>query len=104
TSLEYFPIGRVTLRPHPSDPAGKYSRLVFAHAPLAELSSGKPLPEEIAESDIVVGCESMALVAALLGKKRAVCSVPPGAKVSFIDQRRGIEMLRDLPARSATAA
>lgn len=105
-ALEYFfsrienigtPIDRVILRPHPSDPPGKYSSLIAAHAPLAEPSSGKALLEEIAECDIVAGCESMALVVALLAKRRVLCAVPPGKRVSFIDRRPGVDMLRDLP-------
>ena len=109
-AIEYFfrrigdlgtPVGQVTLRPHPSDPEGKYAEVVSAHAPLARLSSGKPLLEEISEADIVVGCESMAMVAATLAHKRVVCAVPPGMNTLFIERRRGIEMLRDLPARSA---
>jgi hypothetical protein len=112
-AIEYFfrrvgdlgiPIAQVTLRPHPSDPEGKYSEVVLAHAPLARLSSGKPLLEEIAESDVVAGCESMAMVAAALARKRVLCAVPPGQKTQFIDGRRGVEMLRDLPSRSATLA
>ena len=105
-AIEYFfsriedigvPIERVILRPHPSDPPGKYSSLISEHAPLAEQSSGRPLFEEIAECDIVAGCESMAQVVALLAKRRVLCVVPPGQRVSFIDRRPGVEMLRDLP-------
>jgi hypothetical protein len=111
-ALEYFfarlrdlgNVAQVTLRPHPSDPAGKYSAIVAAHAPLARLSSGRALLEEIAEADVVVGCESMAMVAALLAKKRVLCSVPPGKRVVFIDRRPGVEMLRDLAVSSPAAA
>jgi hypothetical protein len=112
-AIEYFfrrigdlgtAVSQVTLRPHPSDPEGKYSEVVSAHAPLARLSSGKPLLEEIAESDIVVGCESMAMIAAALARRRVLCAVPPGKKTLFIERRRGIEMLRDLPTRSATVS
>ena len=98
------PVHSVRIRPHPSDPAGKYAGLIAAHTPLAELGGDKPLLQEIVESDIVAGCESMALVAALLAKRRVLCTVPPGSRVSFIDRRRGVEMLRDLPARFTTAA
>ena len=112
-AIEYFfrrigdlgtTVAQVALRPHPSDPEGKYSGVISAHAPLARLSSGKPLLEEIAESDIVVGCESMAMVTATLARKRVLCAVPPGRKTLFIERRRGIEMLRDLPVRSAAVS
>lgn len=111
-ALEYFfsrirdmgaPIDQVIVRPHPSDPPGKYSSVIAAHAPLAQLSAGRTLHEEVAECDIVAGCESMALAVALLAKRRVVCAVPPGKRVSFIDRRPGVEMLRDLPiARQRT--
>lgn len=94
------PVERVLFRPHPSDPPGKYAGLIAAHAPLAALSAGKPLFEEIAAADVVAGCESTALVVALLAGKRVLCCVPPGGNVNFIDQRRGIEMLRDLTLMS----
>lgn len=103
-AIEYFfariddlgtEVDRVVLRPHPSDEPGKYSAIAAAHAPLAELSTGRPLLQEMAEADIVVGCESTALVAAVRAGKRVFCSVPPGGKVHFIHERRGIEMLRD---------
>jgi hypothetical protein len=111
-ALEYF-FGRVgdlgvvvetvCIRPHPSDPAGKYNALIQAHRNLAKPSGGRPLLEEIAAADIVAGCESMALVVALLAKRRVLCCVPPGKQVTFIDRRQGIEMLRDLPVRATTA-
>jgi hypothetical protein len=110
-ALEYFfsrapelGIESVRIRPHPSDPAGKYGALIAAHAPLAEPGGDRPLLEEIAAADLVAGCESMALVSALIARRRVVCCVPPGNSVAFIDRRRGVEMLRDLPAPSTTAA
>ena len=110
-ALEYFfsrapelGIEGVRIRPHPSDPSGKYDALIARHAPLAQLGGDRPLLEEIAAADMVTGCESMALVAALVAQRRVLCCVPPGKKVAFIDRRRGVEMLRDLPARSSTAA
>jgi hypothetical protein len=112
-ALEYFfsrlgdlglPIAQITLRPHPTDPRDKYSAVVARHAPLARISSGKSLLEEIAEADVVVGCETMAMLPAVLAGKRVLCSVPPGQRVVFMDKRSGVEMLRDLPTRSTTAA
>jgi len=97
-------IERVVLRPHPSDPERKYSALVARHAPTTELSSGKPLTEEIAEADLVAGCESVALVAALRAKKRVVCAIPPGGRLQHIHERRGVEMLRDMPEKRSARA
>jgi hypothetical protein len=94
-------VGEVVLRPHPSDPPGKYADAIARHAPLARLSTGKPLLDEIYDSDIVVGCESVSLVVAVFAKKRVLCSVPPGQPVNFIDKKFGVEMLRDLPIEYA---
>ena len=110
-AIEYFltrarelGLDRVVLRPHPSDPAGKYDALVAQHAPLAEPSAGKPLLEEIAEADVVAGCETVALVTALQAKRRVFCAIPPGGKPQYIHQRRGVEMLRDLPEKRRASA
>jgi hypothetical protein len=91
-------VERVVLRPHPSDPAHKYAHAVSEHAPLAQMGGGRPLLEEIAEADVVTGCESVALVAALRAGKRVICSIPPGGEVQYIHRCRGVEMLRDLPS------
>jgi len=104
-ALDYFfsrlgtlgsPVTSVTLRPHPSDPKGKYDAVLAAQSPLARLSGGGPLLEEIAASETVAGCESMAMVAALIAGRRVLCAIPPGCSASFIDRRPGVEMLRDL--------
>jgi hypothetical protein len=73
---------------------------VAALGPLAVLSDGRPLLEEIDASDLVAGCESVALVAAVIAGKRVLCCIPPRGQVQFIDQYPGVEMLRDLPART----
>lgn len=95
---------RVVVRPHPADPRGKYDALVARHAPLAELSTGKALLEEIAEADVVAGCETVALVIALQAKRRVFCAIPPGGKPQFIHQRGGVEMLRELPEKKRASA
>ena len=96
-------VDAVSIRPHPSDPAGKYSQVLAAHAPLARLGGDRPLLEEIVAAELVAGCESVALVSASIAGRRVLCCVPPGRKVAFIDRRPGVEMLRNLPARSTTA-
>ena len=45
-----------------------------------KFSKNKSLLEDIFYSDIVVGCETMAMVIALLAKKRVVTSIPPNKK------------------------
>ena len=69
-------ISTVTIRPHPSDPIGKYDSVVAKNPELTRLSSGQPLLEDIAISDMVVGCESMAMVIAVQCGRRVVSCIP----------------------------
>lgn len=94
-AIEYFleniqvlgdPIERVVVRPHPSDISGKYDWILDKYAGIVKLSDGKPLIEEIVESDMVVGCESMALVIGILAQKKVVSCIPPGGPVCRLPQ------------------
>jgi hypothetical protein len=66
---------QVTLRPHPSDVIGKYDGILSEYQQI-QLSNGRPLIEEVLEADLVVGCESMALVIGVLSGKKVVSSIP----------------------------
>lgn len=106
-AIEYFfqaidaldvPIASVVIRPHPSDPEGKYSRIAAKHSELAKISDGRPLVEEIADADIVVGCESMAMAVALQCGRRVISCIPinkPLLSLPFKD----IQILSDLIAK-----
>ncbi|MGZ8157553.1 MAG: hypothetical protein ACXWT4_01955 [Methylobacter sp.] len=94
-AIEYFlkniqvlgdSVESVVIRPHPSDISGKYDWILKQYASIAKLSDGKPLIEEIVESDMVVGCESMALIIALLAQKKVVSCIPPGGPVCRLPQ------------------
>ena len=89
-ALEYFfsnmdelfhrPVEEVRLRPHPSDPPGKYDRwLVRPAAFRLSLDVRPELEHSIAWADVVVGCQTMAMVVALESGKRVICSMPPWA-------------------------
>lgn len=71
------PVAEVRVRPHPSDPPGTWEWATSEH-PRVTLGGGASLCREIAEADVVVGCESMALVVALTAGKRVLSSIPPG--------------------------
>lgn len=73
-------VHRVVMRPHPSDPPNKYDWVREEYGPLIVQGGDKPLLEEIAESDIVVGCASMAMVVGILARRRVICCIPPGGK------------------------
>lgn len=80
------PINRIVIRPHPSEPKGKYDWVKSEFdLPIAPGNS-KSLLDEITESDIVVGCESMALVVGLLANKRVMSCIPPGGKTCSLPQ------------------
>lgn len=74
------PVNAITIRPHPSEQVGKY-QWANGLIPLPiELGGKKTLLEETLASDIVVGCESMAMVVGLLAGKRVISTIPPGGR------------------------
>lgn len=86
----------IRLRPHPSDPAGKYDQWINAHNGMKiSLDNSQTLAESIAWSDVVVGCQTYALVVALAAGKRVFSSIPPWAPPCVLPQP-GIIKLSDL--------
>ena len=63
---------------HPSEKKGKYDEIVHNYKPLIEIGSNIPLIDQISEYDIIVGCESMAMVIGVIANKRVVSCIPPG--------------------------
>lgn len=88
-------IAQITIRPHPSERPNKYdwARSEFALPIVA--GGARSLFEEIADADLVVGCESMALVMALLAGKRVISCIPPGGRRLALPHQ-GIESLSRL--------
>ncbi len=85
-ALEYFfknlhvigtPINRIILRPHPSESPCKYNQIIKKLDPTPMLGGEKSLLEEIASSDIIVGCASMAMIVGLIAKRRVISAIPP---------------------------
>lgn len=73
-------IDAITIRPHPSEPEDKYHWALGQISLPIEFGGRKTLLEETLESDIVVGCESMAMVVGLLAGKRVISTIPPGGR------------------------
>lgn len=73
-------IDLITIRPHPSEPKDKYRWANSLTDLRIQFGGRKTLLEETVDSDIVVGCESMAMVVGLLAKKRVICAIPPGGR------------------------
>ena len=80
------PVQRILIRPHPSEPADKYRWVRREFDLPIEMGGTRTLVEEVAESDVVVGCESMAMVVGLLAGKRVVSCVPPGGQPCALPQ------------------
>jgi hypothetical protein len=108
-ALEYFlgnihvlgqVIERVVIRPHPSDPSGKYDYLVNKYSPIVQLSDGSPLVNEVAEADIVVGSQSTAMVVGLLAKKMVISCIPLGGPECELPQEH-IVIFRELVTPTA---
>ena len=75
-------IRHITIRPHPTEDLDKYSYLHAKESelPLIRRSYQQVLVDEIAEHDLVFGCESMALVIAVLMGKEVFSCIPPNGK------------------------
>ncbi|MDH5525511.1 MAG: hypothetical protein OEY01_16195, partial [Desulfobulbaceae bacterium] len=73
--------------------------IIAAYSDMVQLSTGgKLLNEEIADSDIIVGCESMALVVGLLAKKKVISCIPLSGYSCRLPQK-DIVNFRELLAR-----
>ncbi len=66
----------IWIRPHPSEYPGKYDWVYTYENLNIRISGNIPLYEEIAQASVIVGCESMAMVAGLIAGKRVVSSIP----------------------------
>ena len=68
----------IALRPHPSDPAGKYDDWINKHSKewRMGIDPNARLEESLAWADAVFGCETQALVVALACKIPTFCTLP----------------------------
>jgi hypothetical protein len=73
-------VSQVTIRPHPSEDSDKYNWVKIKYPSVIQTKSTKTLTQQIVEADVVVGCESMALVVGLMAGKRVISSIPAGGK------------------------
>jgi hypothetical protein len=89
------PVERVVIRPHPSEANDKYSWVQQEFKLPILLGGTCPLVEEIAESDVIVGCESMALVVALSIGKKVLSCIPPNGRTCVLPHTE-IVKLQDL--------
>lgn len=86
---------RLVIRPHPSESYEKYSWAEKEFDLPIERGGILSLSEEIVNADIIVGCQTMAMVVGLLAKKRVLSSVPLWGKKCNLPHKE-IEHLKDL--------
>jgi hypothetical protein len=97
-ALRIAPGTPVRLRPHPSDPIGKYDNwLASTQAIGVTLDPHPTLAQAMAGASWVVGCESMALVVALASGRQVASTLPPWAPSCRLPHA-GISHLRRLTA------
>lgn len=73
------------LRPHPSDPAGKYDAWLAGHAGWS-LDSSPDLATAMRPARHVAGLNSMAMVVALEAGRQVTCAIPPWGPECLLPQ------------------
>ena len=77
----------VRLRPHPSDPDGKYDQWIESQGQLnVRLDDAPSLAAAIGRVTWVAGCESYAMVVALHAGRKVVSTLPPWGNVCRLPQ------------------
>jgi len=66
---------KIVIRPHPSENKEKYEWAITKY-PNISFSRNESLIDEILSSDIVAGCESVALVVGILAMKKVISCIP----------------------------
>ena len=94
-----MPVEQIVLRPHPSESPEKYDWSVREFRLPIVRGGDRSLIEEVAAADVVVGCESMAMVVGLLGGRRVISCIPQGGRPCSLPQSE-ILSLQALVARS----
>jgi hypothetical protein len=80
----------IFLRLHPSEAYNKYDDFIKNNFPGVKVNKIKdiPLSKQIAQSDIVVGCETYALAIAIQAKKKVFSTLPPWAPECVIPYKK----------------
>lgn len=73
-------VNRILVRLHPSEPRKKYNWLVSEFNLPIDIQQHGNLASAINVADVVFGCESMAMVVALMAGKRVISCIPPGGR------------------------
>lgn len=90
----------IRLRPHPADEAHKYDAWIkrqFSYRIV--LDSSRSVSEALVKAKWVVGCESSALIIALIAGREVYCSLPPWAPPCRLPHE-GLRYIRELKGAS----
>jgi hypothetical protein len=93
--IKYKNIDEVIIRPHPSETLLKYENIVKSYGSKYKLRNKTKLYYEIANADIIIGCETMAMMIAFLANKKVLCAIPPGSGLCRLPIKN-LEYIRDL--------
>lgn len=88
-----YDIDVLKIRPHPSDKKDKYN-WVLKYEFVKSICNREELIDDICNFDIIFGCESMALVIALIANKKVISCIPNKTKKSSLPFKNIIK-LRD---------
>jgi len=78
--LDLPPETVIRLRPHPSDAPGKYNMWVARHSALnIQIDNSLSITQSLGGASWVAGCETFALVLALMAGRKVFCTLPPWA-------------------------
>lgn len=87
----------IRLRPHPSDPPGKYDDWISDQGrPGITIAPDEPIAQAVAWSNWVAGCESFVLIIGTAAGRRTVSTLPPWGNAFRLPQQ-SIIRLRELP-------
>jgi hypothetical protein len=73
-------VEEIIIRAHPSESINKYDWVLAEFDLPIRIDRNRGLVESISNCDIVVGCESMAMVVGLLAEKRVISCIPRGGR------------------------
>ena len=80
------PVAQVVVRPHPAEDPANYDDVIKKYPHTVHLSQGHDLFDDIAASDWVVGCNTMAMVVGLIAGRQVLCCIPPGGRPCMLPQ------------------
>ena len=96
-NIHYFEKNNPTvcIRMHPSDTKNKYNHIINNLDIDISISTNFDLLEDILESNIIIGCNTMAMSVALVANKRVISIIPPGGNKCLLPHD-GIESFQEI--------